>query len=138
MKTLLPVFVALSGFTAVLMGAAAAHWLGAVMEPQDILRVEKAATYQMYHTLALLAVVVGSRKEDSRIYRWPSLGFISGILLFSGSLYAYSFTQIGWLRHIAPFGGVAFMLGWLSLARALLLPHPVSAAASINDKHNGS
>ena len=44
--------------------------------------------------------------------------FIIGILIFSGSLYALSLTGIKWLGAIAPIGGAAFLIGWLSLAIA--------------------
>ena len=44
--------------------------------------------------------------------------FIIGILIFSGSLYALSLTGIKWLGAIAPIGGAALIIGWLSLAIA--------------------
>ena len=43
-------------------------------------------------------------------------GFVAGIILFSGSLYAYGFTGIRWLGAITPFGGIGFLVGWLALA----------------------
>jgi len=42
-----------------------------------------------------------------------------GIVLFSGSLYALSLTDIRILGAITPFGGLAFILGWLLLAVGL-------------------
>lgn len=111
MQKTLWIFIGASGFIAVLMGAAAAHWLAATMDQADILRVEKAATYQMYHTLALLALAV----RDISMERWMKrvvFAFAAGILLFSGSLYAYSFTHLKPLVYVTPLGGMAFMLGW--------------------------
>jgi uncharacterized membrane protein YgdD (TMEM256/DUF423 family) len=45
--------------------------------------------------------------------------FVAGIVLFSGSLYLLALTGITWLGAITPFGGVAFLLGWLGLAVAI-------------------
>ena len=41
--------------------------------------------------------------------------FIAGTVLFSGSLYLLALTGVGALAWLTPFGGVAFLLGWLSL-----------------------
>ena len=41
---------------------------------------------------------------------------VVGTVLFSGSLYALALSGIRWLGAITPLGGVAFLLGWLSLA----------------------
>lgn len=116
MQKTLWIFIGMSGFIAVLMGAAAVHWLATTMDQADIVRVEKAATYQMYHTLVLLALAACGLTEKCRM-KWPVIIFALGIILFSGSLYAYSFTHIKALVYITPMGGVAFMLGWLLLAR---------------------
>lgn len=111
-----------NGCIAVLMGAVAAHWLSGVVEPEDIARVEKAAMYQMYHTLALLALLMWPRHEGKIKYtRWA---FLMGILLFSGSLYLYSFTHLKLLVYVTPLGGMAFLLGWGVLALCALRRSP--------------
>jgi uncharacterized membrane protein YgdD (TMEM256/DUF423 family) len=46
--------------------------------------------------------------------------FLAGILLFCGSLYALAITGAKWLGAITPFGGLAFLAGWLWLAYLLL------------------
>jgi len=104
--------VGISGFTAVLMGAAAAHWLAGSMQPEDITRIEKAAHYQMLHTLAVLALLA-TQLPRTRVAVWL---FFAGIALFSGSLYAYSFTHLHALVFVTPLGGLSFMAGWLALA----------------------
>jgi uncharacterized membrane protein YgdD (TMEM256/DUF423 family) len=72
----------------------------------------------MYHALALLAVAWA-------VTRWPgpwvtSAGwlFVAGTVLFSGSLYLLALTGVRALGAITPFGGLAFILGWLALACA--------------------
>ena len=44
--------------------------------------------------------------------------FLAGIVIFSGSLYVLSLTEMRWLGAITPIGGVAFLIGWLILAWA--------------------
>jgi len=48
---------------------------------------------------------------------WRTAGwaFIFGILIFSGSLYLLSITDVRWLGAITPIGGLAFLLGWAIL-----------------------
>jgi uncharacterized membrane protein YgdD (TMEM256/DUF423 family) len=41
-----------------------------------------------------------------------------GTVLFSGSLYAMTFTGIRALGAITPLGGVCFIAGWIALALA--------------------
>jgi uncharacterized membrane protein YgdD (TMEM256/DUF423 family) len=44
--------------------------------------------------------------------------FATGIVLFSGSLYALALSGVTTLGAITPLGGVAFIVGWISLAVA--------------------
>ena len=41
---------------------------------------------------------------------------VAGIVLFSGSLYALALGGPKGLGAVTPFGGVAFILGWIALA----------------------
>jgi uncharacterized membrane protein YgdD (TMEM256/DUF423 family) len=45
---------------------------------------------------------------------------IAGIVLFSGSLYVLSLTEVRWLGAVTPFGGVAFIAAWVCLIVAVL------------------
>jgi uncharacterized membrane protein YgdD (TMEM256/DUF423 family) len=49
---------------------------------------------------------------------WAWRFIIGGLLLFSGSLYLLAYTQMKWLAHVTPFGGVSFMLGWICISFA--------------------
>ena len=44
--------------------------------------------------------------------------FLLGTALFSGALYAFALTGQRWLGMVAPFGGVALIVGWFALAIA--------------------
>jgi uncharacterized membrane protein YgdD (TMEM256/DUF423 family) len=107
---------ALNGLLAVAAGAFAAHALKHSSDPQAAMWVETAATYQMWHALALLGVsAVRDRGPGSGWVRISAWLFVTGILLFSGSLYVLALSPARWVAWITPFGGTAFLLGWLAL-----------------------
>jgi uncharacterized membrane protein YgdD (TMEM256/DUF423 family) len=97
------------------MGAFGAHGLKDTLQTHQTTAVyETAAQYQMYHSLAILAVgLLAHGGARSNLAGWC---FVVGILLFSGSLYILAMTGIKWLGAITPFGGVAFLIGWGALA----------------------
>lgn len=107
-----------SGFLAVAAGAFGAHGLKDRLTP-DLLAVwETGARYQMYHALALLAVASLVARAPSNVARVAGWAFLLGTVLFSGSLYALALTGERWLGAVTPFGGLAFLSGWLALAFA--------------------
>jgi uncharacterized membrane protein YgdD (TMEM256/DUF423 family) len=57
---------------------------------------------------------------DNLLLKWSGVLFIIGIILFSGSLYVLSLTGLKYLGMVTPFGGMAFIIGWMVLAYALL------------------
>ena len=105
--------VALCGASAVALGAFAAHGLKAVLTDASMQTYQTAVQYHFIHTLALLAIV--SLPLTRRAPLWAARSFLTGIVLFSGSLYALALTGIGGLGMVTPFGGVAFIVGWLLL-----------------------
>lgn len=102
---------------AVIAGAFAAHGLRGYFAESALSIWQTAVKYQMYHSLALLLVAILMRLEESWSH-WlniSAIAFIIGILLFSGSLYSLSLTNIHWLGILTPIGGIAFIVGWLCL-----------------------
>src|SRR5205807_1874173 len=78
------------------------------------------AEYQMYHALALMIVGLAAKRFPSRLLTLAGWSFLSGIVLFSGSLYVLTLTgQTRW-GLVTPFGGGLFLLGWGLLAFATL------------------
>lgn len=77
------------------------------------------AEYQMYHALALIFVGVLSQSRKSRALDVAGWSFLIGIVLFSGMLYALTITGQRVLGAIVPLGGVAFLVGWVSLVVAV-------------------
>ncbi|AFZ45116.1 protein of unknown function DUF423 [Halothece sp. PCC 7418] len=111
---------AIFGGTSVAAGAFASHALQDQLSTRALEIFETGAKYQMYHALALLIVaLLLSRAEASQTSLLAAgFAFIVGTTIFSGSLYALSFTGITWLGAITPFGGAAFLIGWGCLAVA--------------------
>lgn len=114
------------GALAVALGAFGAHGLKQIVPAETVSTFETAVRYQFYHTLALLAVGLLFEKIPTRFMRYAGICFITGIVLFSGSLYALTALQatetVG-LRSIGiitPFGGLFFVAGWVCMFVALV------------------
>ncbi|WP_434627359.1 DUF423 domain-containing protein [Pseudomonas sp. Z1-29] len=106
------------GFTGVALGAFAAHGLKSRLSADYLAIFHTGVTYQLVHTLALFGVALLATHIPGRIVTWAGISFVIGILLFSGSLYLLTLTGISKLGIITPFGGAAFLLGWLFLGLA--------------------
>ena len=105
--------------TAVMAGAFGAHGLRNLVSERSLEVFQTAVTYQMYHALALILVTLLSGLGLSRRLLGLAAGFfLTGTLLFSGSLYALVLTDIRWVGPITPMGGVCFMVGWALLITA--------------------
>jgi uncharacterized membrane protein YgdD (TMEM256/DUF423 family) len=74
----------------------------------------------MYHSLALLLAGALPVRRSPGVLRAAGWLFLTGILLFSGSLYALVFSGQRWLGAVTPAGGVAFLAGWACLALAAI------------------
>lgn len=106
------------GFTGVALGAFAAHALKSRLTPEYLAIFQTGVTYQLVHTLALFGVALLATQIQGRLVTWAGASFTVGILLFSGSLYVLSTTGISKLGIITPFGGLAFLVGWVCLGLA--------------------
>ncbi len=104
---------ALFGFLSVALGAFGAHSLKNYLDAYGKAIYEKAVLYQMFHTIALLAVGLLQHIFRETSFGPAGWGFLVGILLFSGSLYLLAITGLKWLGAITPLGGVAFLFGWI-------------------------
>jgi len=110
---------AVFGALGVGLGAFGAHGLKDRVEESSIAVWQTAASYQMWHALALLAVAWVISESSSTAARVSGISFTLGILVFSGSLYVLVLSGQKWLGAITPLGGLAFIVGWISLAVAL-------------------
>lgn len=119
-KTVLLVTGILGGL-GIIVGAFGAHALPNILKdlPEEELIqrrdwLETGVKYHMYHVAALLAI---SCATDNRLINFTSsaVAWIVGILIFSGCLYAMTFTGIKVLGAVVPIGGLAFITGWFLL-----------------------
>src|SRR5690606_29645021 len=120
------VIAAASLLIATLLGAYATHGLRG-FDARALTAVDTAVRYQFYHGLALLAVAALGERLYGTAIAVAGWAFVAGTLLFCGGIYAVYL--LGWapLSRITPFGGVAFMVGWLAvIVAALRAPPPGS------------
>jgi uncharacterized membrane protein YgdD (TMEM256/DUF423 family) len=107
-------FGSASAFIAVAAGAFAAHALKTRLAPEHLTAFETAARYQIYHAFGLL-VTASLAQRGWRLAPPAGWLFLIGTLLFSGSLYLLALTGNSTFGMITPFGGFAFLGGWLCL-----------------------
>ena len=122
---------AISGLLSVALGAFGAHGLKKVVSPEMLAAYQTGVQYQFIHTLVLLALAIlmlASKPAVVNKLKWSANLMITGIVLFSGSLYTMTFMSAAggfptWLGPITPIGGLAFIMGWIFLmVAALKLP----------------
>ena len=106
---------AIAAFIAVALGAFGAHSLKTKLSADMLNIFEIGVRYQMYHALALIAVAWAMTRWPEANLNAAGWAFIVGIVVFSGSLYLLSATDIRWLGAITPIGGLAFLIGWAIL-----------------------
>lgn len=107
--------VALSGFVTVAAGAFGAHALADQVAPNSLKAFETAVSYQAWHTLACLGILVWRQFMPLKGQRLVLTLWGTGIVLFSGSLYLLVLTGARWLGPVTPIGGLLMMAGWLAL-----------------------
>ncbi len=109
------------GALSVMIGAFGAHALKSVlMANQRIDTFDTAVKYQFYHTFAIIVVALLTQKSTNKWLELAGWSFTVGIIIFSGSLYALSITNIGKLGAITPIGGVFMIAGWLFILVSIL------------------
>lgn len=101
-----------AGAGAVILGALGAHALHARLSPQMLDVWHTAVQFQFWHALALLACALMRRRQATHV---AALLFVIGIVLFCGSLYGLALGAPRMVGVITPFGGLAFIAGWLVL-----------------------
>ncbi|CAB9493445.1 DUF423 domain-containing protein [Alteromonas macleodii] len=119
-KPYLVIGAALAGL-AVVLGAFGAHGLKSVLNTQQLNTFEIGVRYQMYHSIALLLLPALSAYVSSKWVNRAAFCFVTGTVLFSGSLYALAISGIKWFGPVTPLGGLFFIAGWTLLMIGLLV-----------------
>lgn len=123
MKNKWLLMAAMSGFFCVAFGAFAAHALEKTASPQALSWIDKGLKYQIFHTLALLALgffQIANLPQNPPACRAKAFNIIGGswalgIVLFSGSLYALALGASKLFVWTTPIGGTLFLVGWAAL-----------------------
>ena len=104
------------GALAVALGAFGAHGLKNRLSAEALGWWQTAVQYHFYHVLALFGVALLIAQWGS--IRWLNIAailYVTGIVLFSGSLYVMALTGTRWLGAITPLGGLAWIIAWVLL-----------------------
>jgi uncharacterized membrane protein YgdD (TMEM256/DUF423 family) len=107
---------------AVIIGAFGAHALQGRLDAYSKGVYETGVMYHFFHALGLLVVSFLPRIGALSAPRagWVSALLLTGVVLFSGSLYALAISGVRILGAVTPFGGLAFIAAWVLLAYWLL------------------
>jgi uncharacterized membrane protein YgdD (TMEM256/DUF423 family) len=132
MQKKLVAMAASSAAIAVILGAMGAHALAkkveeGLMTVKNLADFDTAVKYQMYHSLAIVMLALMWDHLPLKMAKGVAWLFVGGILLFSGSIYLLSTSNLlgisSWksvLGPITPIGGLCFISGWLLLAYSAL------------------
>jgi uncharacterized membrane protein YgdD (TMEM256/DUF423 family) len=101
---------------AVALGAFGSHALKAMLTQNGRTDTfETALRYQMYHAFALLLVGALMKSETEKKASIAAGLFLTGTILFSGSLYLLCLYPLPGVVYLTPMGGILFMTGWIFL-----------------------
>jgi len=103
---------AVFAFLSIAIGAFGAHGLRDVLNEYGKSIYQTAVLYQIFHSLALIALAIIQNQWQIPRLNISGWSFIAGILIFSGSLYIIAITGFRTLGAVTPVGGLAFLFGW--------------------------
>ncbi len=113
------------GALAVAFGAFGAHALKRLVSESAVNIFETGVRYQFYHVFALALVGILYREFSNTWMVRAGNCFIIGMILFSGSLFFLTYIKaavrpgLDWVGIITPFGGLAFIAGWVCMVVGL-------------------
>jgi len=111
-------FACISAALSIGVSAIAAH--GLTLAIQDAQTLAWALDMQRFHAIGLLILVVLARQSGFHTWAMTTGAFfVVGTLLFSVNIELRLLYGIELLRPLVPYGGMAFMAGWVALAIAL-------------------
>lgn len=114
------VFVGINGALATLLAAMASHSPAMAANPYLMDVFAKANSMHYYHLLALLVATGLFHVTQVRWWLASAGMFALGIILFTGSLYLFAFSGAKIAGFLTPFGGISFIVGWLTLIVAAI------------------
>ncbi len=118
-KTIFATCALLAGLS-VLLGAFGAHTLSKLISPYKLDVFNKASSYLMTHSIAVVLFLVLKNTTNLRIELWTIYSMLFGAMIFSFSLYLVSISELQNLQAlkyfgaIAPVGGSLMILSWFA------------------------
>ena len=94
--------------------AYASHAMRSASDPLVATYLTPAVGFTLIHGLGLVMLGILARPRPSRWLAASAALFAAGLVLFCGSLWVLALAGVN--LHVAPYGGTAFILGWLALA----------------------
>jgi len=115
------VLAGLNGLIGVAAGAFGAHGLREKVSARDLEIWHTGAHYQQLHAVALLAVALWAlhahaQGQPTALHGVVMALFTSGIVIFSGTLYAMTLGGPRFLGAITPLGGLCLLGAWATVA----------------------
>ena len=119
------IFASLLGVTSIILGAVGDHLLEGTLTQGASERLDVALRYhQLYAVVLFVMGLYGVQTNPIKTYKASCLLFFLGITIFSGSLYASLWIDLGPLSLGTPVGGMMLMSGWI-LAGFSFLKNPI-------------
>ncbi len=118
-KTIFATCAFLAGLS-VLLGAFGAHTLSILISPHKLDVFNKASSYLMTQSIAVVLFLVLKNTTNLRIELWTIYSMLFGAMIFSFSLYLVSISELQNLQAlkyfgaIAPVGGSLMILSWFA------------------------
>lgn len=111
---------AINAFFCIALGAFGAHGLKKMLSADMLAVYQTGIQYHFYHAFGILVIgLLLLHFPKSRLIPISGWLMLTGIVLFSLSLYVLSLTGIRALGMITPFGGVSFLSAWALLIYAI-------------------
>jgi len=118
------VFACVTGALSVLTAAYVAHQHAL---PEDAVRsLHSSVQMQQIHALGLLVVaLMAERSRYTSGLLVAAVSWVLGMVLFSFNIQLRQLAGLDMLKQAVPYGGMAYVLGWLALGYAGLTQKPV-------------
>ena len=114
-KTIFAYCAFLAGLS-VLLGAFGAHNLSKYISPYKLDVFNKASSYLMSHSIAVVLLLLLKNTTNLRIELWTVYSMFFGVIIFSLSLYLVSISELQSLQALKYFGAIAPIGGTLMIA----------------------
>lgn len=109
-------------FLGVTLGAFGAHALKDKIPVHSIEIFKTGVFYHIIHALGIFIIAWLTSQSPDPKFHYAGLCFLTGIFLFSGSLYLLAITELKSIGIITPLGGLCFLAGWFLIMHSQILP----------------